>query len=202
MSIPGNIISVVSEICCLVVPSVCGGRVGCACPALRPGSLAGQLLPAGIWNSIEGGNIVLALAAAKKQKLMELKVWVRRWGTEHGQMWWEVDVGGESRHFQVGGSEQIFWFWQGSWVHRLRKSEACWMLGVWLFGKVIIKLAVGSSKYGGNQIMECCLILRILSFVQGQLMELVCLKKAGEMWEWRCKPGIGDWLGKIPFPEG
>lgn len=46
MSVPGNIISGVSEICCLV-PSVCGGRVGCACPGLRAESLASQLLPTG-----------------------------------------------------------------------------------------------------------------------------------------------------------
>lgn len=55
------------------------------------------------------------------------------------------------------------------------------MLGIWLFGKVIVKLAVDSSKCGGNWIMECCLILRLLRFVPGQLMELFCLKKAGEM---------------------
>lgn len=54
------------------------------------------------------------------------------------------------------------------------------MLGKWLFGKVIIKLAVGCSKCGGNWIMECCMTLRLLRFVQGQLMVLVCLKKAGE----------------------
>lgn len=95
-------------------------------------------------------------------------------------MWGEVDVGGESGHFQVGGSERVFWFWQGSWVHRVRESEACWMLGIWLFGKVIIKFAVGSSKCGGNWIMECCMTLRLLRFVQGQLMVLLCLKEAGE----------------------
>lgn len=55
------------------------------------------------------------------------------------------------------------------------------MLGIWLFGKVMLKLAVGSSKCGGNWIMERCMALRLLRFVQGQLMELVCLKKAGEI---------------------
>lgn len=55
------------------------------------------------------------------------------------------------------------------------------MLGMWLFGKVILKLAVGSSKCGGNWTMECCMTLRLLRFVQGLLMVLVCLKKAGEM---------------------
>lgn len=35
MSKSGNINFIVSEICCLLVPNVCCGRVGCACPALR-----------------------------------------------------------------------------------------------------------------------------------------------------------------------
>lgn len=117
-------------------------------------------------------------------------------------MWWKVDVGGESGHFQVGGWEQVFWVWQSSWVHRLRESKACWMFGMWLFGKVVVKLAVFSSKCGGSWIMERCMTLRLLRFVQRQLMVVVCLKKAGKMWEWRCKAGIGGWLGKIPFPEG
>lgn len=56
MAIPGKIISIVSETCCFLVPSVCGGRVGCTCPALRPESLTSQLLPTGSWNRVEEGN--------------------------------------------------------------------------------------------------------------------------------------------------
>lgn len=73
----------------------------------------------------------------------------------------------------MGGSEEVFWVCQGSWAHRLRESEACWMLGIWLFGKAVVKLAVVSSKCRGNWIVEYCLILRLLRFVQGQLIELV-----------------------------
>lgn len=38
----------------------------------------------------------------------------------------------------------------GSWI-----EEKWVLLGVWLFERVTVKLPVGSSKCGGNWIMEC-----------------------------------------------
>lgn len=52
----------------------------------------------------------------------------------------ESDAGGESRCFQVGDSEQVLGVWQGTWVHGLKRNN---------------KIGSGSSKYGGNWIVEC-----------------------------------------------
>lgn len=42
----------------------------------------------------------------------------------------------------------------GSWI-----EEKWVLLGIWLFGRGIIKLVVGSSRRGGDWIMECFMTL-------------------------------------------